>query len=72
LLPRGLTLVHYGAIREAAFTDTVGVGRFVGAGSAQQRRNLAGFARYPFGLTGDALDLVLESLRQDRLIEVRP
>ena len=71
LLPEGLTLVHFTAISTATFSETVGVGRLVGAGTERQRRNLAGFARYPFGLVGDQLGVVLASLRQDRLIEVR-
>lgn len=70
LAPQGLTLVRAGAIRRATFSDVVGIRRLRGPANASQRRTLARFSRYPFGLTEVQLNSLLEALSQERLIEV--
>lgn len=66
-----LTLVRYGVLREARFPDTTRVGRFRRSANERQRRALAQFSRYPFGLSPDQLDRLLESLGQDQLAVIR-
>jgi hypothetical protein len=70
MLPAGLARIPYGAVRGATFTDTLGL-RAIDIGPTQaEQRQLAQFSRYPFGLTDEQVDRLLEALGQDRLVEV--
>jgi hypothetical protein len=70
LFENGLTLLSYTALREGRFSGIPGPRRIDGSVDESARTQLARYARYPFGLTGEQLAGLLEALGQERLAEI--
>jgi hypothetical protein len=70
LLPPGLARMPFRTVRSASFSDVLGPRQITDGGTDSERRSLARFSRYPFGLSDAQLSDLLEALGQSELIEV--